>query len=82
MNTLYSKAGTKFFFLECKTLKNIIPTAKDICDTIRRYATGLGSDVVFLSTEAPVRFFLDGTVYVAKKGGTPGGSFLFCHQEH
>ncbi|MCL2514044.1 MAG: DUF4318 domain-containing protein [Oscillospiraceae bacterium] len=82
MNTQHSRTGLKFFFLECKTIKNKIPTAKDICETIRRYASGQGSEVVFLSIDTPVRFFLDGTVYIARKGGTPGGPLLFCHQEH
>jgi len=81
MHSLRNKLSSKSFFLECRKLKNSLPTAEEICDSILSYAIGTESEVVFLSTEMPVRFYLDGTVYTTQRGGTAGGPLVLCFPE-
>jgi len=81
MNNIANKHTKKFFLLEFRTHKNRLPTVKEICESILRHAIGNELEVAFLSTEMPVRFFLNGEVYTTKIGGTVGSPLILCCPE-
>ena len=81
MGRSLSKKALELFYLEVRTFKNMLPTARDICDSIKDFADGNKSEVIFLSTEMPVRFFLDGAIYTAQRGGSPSGPIVLCQHE-
>ena len=82
MRTARKRLVKKFFYLEFTELRKVIPTSKDICESILKYAIQNDSEVVFLSTEMPVRFYLDGTVYATRRGGSTGSPIILCYQDH
>jgi len=81
MRTVRNRPAKKFFYLEFTTRRNVIPTAKEVCESILKYAIQNDSEIVFLSTEMPVRFYLDGTVYTARRGGSTGSPIILCYQD-
>ena len=81
MGRTFSKKAMELFFLEVKPLKNKLPSARDICESIKSFADGNESEIVFLSTEMPVRFYLDGAIYTAHRGGSPSGPIILCQHE-
>ena len=81
MKSVFRKIASSFFFLEFRVLRNMLPTAKDICESIKKYASEKDSEVVFLSEEMPVRFFLDGGVYTTRRGGSVGSPIVVCSLE-
>ena len=81
MNKVLNKITAEFFYLEFRKLKNKLPSARDICESIMKFAVESESELVFLSTEMPVRFFLNGSVYSTHRGGSIGGPIVLCYLE-
>ena len=82
MKTEWSTLTTKFFFLELKRPEIGAPTADDVCNTIEDYARGSDLEVVFISRESPVKFYLNNTVYSTKKTGSAGSPIVLCYQDN
>ena len=67
------------FNLEFNTVD--IPTADEICTAIEKYAKSSKEELEFISKSMPVRFYLDGKIYIAKRSSGRGGPSVYCRQE-
>ena len=81
MKTVRHNASSRFFFLELRARENSKPTAEDVCESIKKFARGIISEVVFVSSEMPVKFYLDGTIYSTTMAGSAGSPIVLCYQE-
>ena len=82
MKQTWDAPATDFFYLEFRSTKNGVPSASEICESVLRHALMADLEVVFLSTEMPVRFYLDGRIYIAQRGGSTGSPIVLCYQDH
>lgn len=80
MKNILTKLVSRSFTLEFDSLSAVVPSAKEVCASIQKYAERSRVDVVFTSTEMPVQFYLDDTLYTTVRGTSRGGPTVRCRE--
>lgn len=79
MSDLIKKFTKKSFNLALDTLD--VPTAAEVQNAIQKYARESNGELVFIAEKMPIKFRLDGTVFVTHRGTSRGGPTISCVEE-